>query len=516
MSEIINSKDWAKTYKACNFIEKGVCEYSDERVYLSQETLMRCSQSLKGRPVVIGHVRGITPDNMQRYAVGYVTKVGSDCDGFSCDFVVFDDAGNQVILDGYSVSCAYKPLAFTAGGTWHNVPYAREITDLKFTHLALVKNPRYEDAKVYENSKNGDKDGHWITIKGTHVFVKDGQTVKEAMKKTFKDSSSEKSKQQLSANWEKSLYSNNWQLYTDKFSASVDAMRNDGYSVKVFDAEGHNTNVYKECATKKEAMEWAEIRIDELNKQQDILKEKRLDVAKEAYSRDKGLKGKYAKEDADFDVQQMKKDIETAQELGYKEVEDIAEFLGLDDDEVRETLAKSSNEKSEYKKALEKVEYDKVKEQKKRFDKLPPAESKGQEKARKVVKRELDKKLSEKNNSKEEDMNFDEFFNKMGEMLEEKLNSCKSKMNAEEEQDNDDKFEMDGETYSKKELVNAFKEKKNAEEAAAKKEEEEKQNGLDAFKQMEEKMNSRPEGYDKIEIYSQKAGLERGKAIYGK
>ena len=50
------------------------------------------------------------------------------------------------------------------------------------------------------------------------------------------------------------------------------------------------------------------------------------------------LKGKYAKEDADFDVDQMKKDIREAQSFGYEEVEDIAEFLGLDEDEVRETI----------------------------------------------------------------------------------------------------------------------------------------------------------------------------------
>lgn len=52
----------------------------------------------------------------------------------------------------------------------------------------------------------------------------------------------------------------------------------------------------------------------------------------------KELKDKYKREDVDWDEEQLAKDIKTAQDLGYKEIEDIAEYLGLDEDEVRETL----------------------------------------------------------------------------------------------------------------------------------------------------------------------------------
>lgn len=130
-------------------------------------------------------------------------------------------------------------------------------------------------------------------------------------------------------------------------------------------------------------------------------------------------------------------------------------------------------------------------------------------------------------------MKVDEFFNKMGEMIEEKLNACKGKMNeGDEGKEDDDKFEMDGETYSKKELVNAWKEKKNAEESKEKSEEEskekseeksneaededEKQNsGDEFFNAMEKRMQEQIDANDKIEVYSQKKGLEKGKSIYG-
>jgi hypothetical protein len=156
--EKTNSKDWAKTYKASNFIEKGVCTYNDETIYLSQSTLERAMRSMKGRPVVIKHQK-VNPANMQDHAVGYVTDSGqfdSFDAGFTCPFLVFDDEGKEVIAKDYSVSCAYIPKAFGIGGTWHNTPYDREVTELEFTHLALVPDPRYEDAKIYENSKDDD------------------------------------------------------------------------------------------------------------------------------------------------------------------------------------------------------------------------------------------------------------------------------------------------------------------------------------------------------------------------
>lgn len=155
--EKTNSKDWAKTYKASNFIEKGVCTYNDETIYLSQDALNRAIQTIKGRPVVIKHQK-VDPSNMQDHAVGYVSDCGfcSDDASFYCNFLVFDDEGKEVIAKDYSVSCAYLPKAFGKGGTWHNTPYDREVTELEFTHLALVPDPRYEDAKIYENAMDDD------------------------------------------------------------------------------------------------------------------------------------------------------------------------------------------------------------------------------------------------------------------------------------------------------------------------------------------------------------------------
>ncbi|MBQ9244990.1 hypothetical protein IJ182_01840 [bacterium] len=54
----------------------------------------------------------------------------------------------------WSVSCSYDILkADDKGGSENNIKYGMEILDGIFTHLALVKNPRYERANIVFNSK---------------------------------------------------------------------------------------------------------------------------------------------------------------------------------------------------------------------------------------------------------------------------------------------------------------------------------------------------------------------------
>jgi hypothetical protein len=53
---------------------------------------------------------------------------------------------------GYSVSNAYKPLAEGGPGTENQIPYDAELLDGEYLHMAIVPNPRYQDAKIYANS----------------------------------------------------------------------------------------------------------------------------------------------------------------------------------------------------------------------------------------------------------------------------------------------------------------------------------------------------------------------------
>lgn len=150
--EYQNAKDYAKVYRGENVMKRGIATYKDEAIFLSQDTLHRDMETLKGRPVVIKH-QDVTPENMEEKAVGYVTETfyNNEAGTFGCKFVIFDDEAKELIRNGYSLSTCYKPTSFGAGGTEINTPYDREVTGLNFTHLALVPDPRYEDAKIYEN-----------------------------------------------------------------------------------------------------------------------------------------------------------------------------------------------------------------------------------------------------------------------------------------------------------------------------------------------------------------------------
>lgn len=150
--EYQNAKDYAKVYRGENVMKRGIATYQDEAIFLSQDTLHRDMETLKGRPVVIKH-QNVTPENMEEKAVGYVTETfyNNEAGTFGCKFVIFDDEAKELIKNGYGLSTCYKPTSFGAGGTEINTPYDREVTGLNFTHLALVPDPRYEDVKIYEN-----------------------------------------------------------------------------------------------------------------------------------------------------------------------------------------------------------------------------------------------------------------------------------------------------------------------------------------------------------------------------
>lgn len=68
--------------------------------------------------------------------------------------IIWDEKAQELILKGWSVSCSYDFLAFNdEGGVENNIEYDKEFTELNFTHLAIVDNPRYERANIVFNCK---------------------------------------------------------------------------------------------------------------------------------------------------------------------------------------------------------------------------------------------------------------------------------------------------------------------------------------------------------------------------
>lgn len=160
----INSKEWAKVYKA-KIIESGVCGYAEETILIKNDALDLMMPSFAGKPVIIDHDTDngyvLTPDNMEDKAVGYVSECYYDENhkSYWVKFVIFnEEAKIKIEKNNYKVSCAYMSTDIHKnGGTWHNIKYNSEIMSGVYTHLALVQNPRYEDAIIYENSKDNEE-----------------------------------------------------------------------------------------------------------------------------------------------------------------------------------------------------------------------------------------------------------------------------------------------------------------------------------------------------------------------
>lgn len=156
-----NAKQEPRIFYA-KHIAPGVCGYENETVFLSEDALRKMDKTFAGKPIYVNHQK-VNLDNLQEEADGYVIEsfyLPEDGAHWTKNIVV-SDKGHEAIGKGWAVSNAYIPDAFGAGGEWHNVPYDREITDAHYTHLAIVENPRYEEAtimtpeefKTYKESK---------------------------------------------------------------------------------------------------------------------------------------------------------------------------------------------------------------------------------------------------------------------------------------------------------------------------------------------------------------------------
>lgn len=177
-----NNKEEPKIFY-CKHIAPGVCAYADETILIGEEALKDMDKTFAGKPIYVNHQK-VNLDSMKEDAVGYVVEsfyLPEDGSHWA-KIIIVDDKGLEAIRKGWKVSNAYLPDEFGIGGEWHNIPYKREIMKAHYTHLALVDNPRYEEAEVLppedfktykeskreqlkqlENSKNkkGEKRMNW-------------------------------------------------------------------------------------------------------------------------------------------------------------------------------------------------------------------------------------------------------------------------------------------------------------------------------------------------------------------
>lgn len=142
-------------------IDPGVVHYEDllnsngERVggnvLVQKETLDKMANSLKGKPIINWDHRSVNPKEYGKGKFqGIVTEVYyNSIDGhYHAKGYVWDEATRKNIENGFSISCAYTVSDWGDGGTYHQVPYVKEVRNGSYTHIAVVPVPRYESARI--------------------------------------------------------------------------------------------------------------------------------------------------------------------------------------------------------------------------------------------------------------------------------------------------------------------------------------------------------------------------------
>lgn len=143
-----NAIDYPCLYYA-KHMETGLAEYENERILIDTDNLKEMIPSFVGKPVVVLH-QDIGVENLETKDGTVVESFYNELDGWLWTKMLIEtDEARAAIEKGWSVSNCYAPTEWGGGGTHHNVPYDRKIVNGVFKHLAIVPNPRYEEAKIY-------------------------------------------------------------------------------------------------------------------------------------------------------------------------------------------------------------------------------------------------------------------------------------------------------------------------------------------------------------------------------
>ena len=219
------TEEEGRPFKA-RFLQAGLVKYNFGVCLLKKETIDRFVNTFMECPVIIGHKDEIKRDEIK----GTIKNIWfSPEDGwFWCSGTLDDEAAKKV-EKGFNVSCQYRITEYTnnTDNKLHNGnKYDKEILNGVFEHLAIVENPRYEDAYIAVNAIMASND-HWITIgadeedgkKGRHILVKEGETNKEATERKveeWKEKGKEEDKKEKKKPEDNYLYKKAEEIGNDK------------------------------------------------------------------------------------------------------------------------------------------------------------------------------------------------------------------------------------------------------------------------------------------------------------
>ena len=148
-----NEKQLPSRYFA-RHIKEGLVHYLEngqDTLYLvKNDALQKMNKSFEGKPIYVRHVDSVDMEHLRETADGYVVKsFYNEFDGaWWAEIMVVSDAGHAAVKKGWAVSNCYSPTEYGDGGVYHDISYQREVRNGAYEHLAIVPNPRYEEAVI--------------------------------------------------------------------------------------------------------------------------------------------------------------------------------------------------------------------------------------------------------------------------------------------------------------------------------------------------------------------------------
>lgn len=212
---------WPKSYRARHILP-GLVRYDDigeidpvtqkpkgMTLLLTKEAIDNMRPSMKGKPIVNWYHKKVDPKDYKKGAMdGIVTAAyHNPDDGWDwIEFLAWDDSTKQNCDNGYQLSCAYVPTeVIMKPGLHNNVPYDGEIIGGTYTHVAIVKDPRYERSLIMCNSLGGKMKKFFLKLVGketpvelansTEIPMPDGKKISlETLVNSYKAEQAEKEK----------------------------------------------------------------------------------------------------------------------------------------------------------------------------------------------------------------------------------------------------------------------------------------------------------------------------------
>ena len=152
----------------------GVAEYRPKgkdpfRVYVNDETIRKMGPTFSGRPVFVGHRLDADPSKVNDADGVVVESFFNKADGCHwAKFMVFTEAADQAIKQGLRLSNMWENDKWGAGGQANGVQYDREALDGEYNHLAIVRDPRYENSIILTPEEfkqyNQDKEAQLLRL----------------------------------------------------------------------------------------------------------------------------------------------------------------------------------------------------------------------------------------------------------------------------------------------------------------------------------------------------------------